>query len=76
MFDGLFEIFAKSLAWFYALVPNYAVAVGLLTLAVMIVSTPFTLKGTRSMIQMRPSSPRCGGCRSSTRTTARSSTRS
>jgi YidC/Oxa1 family membrane protein insertase len=57
MLNGLFEIFAKSLAWFYALVPNYAVAIALLTLAVMIVTTPFTLKGTRSMIQMQALQP-------------------
>ena len=57
MFDGLFEIFAKSLAWFYSLVPNYAAAIALLTLAVMVVTTPFTLKGTRSMIQMQALQP-------------------
>jgi len=57
MFDGLFEIFAKSLAWFYTLVPNYAAAIALLTLAVMVVTTPFTLKGTRSMIQMQALQP-------------------
>jgi YidC/Oxa1 family membrane protein insertase len=57
MLNGLYEVFAKSLAWFYALVPNYAAAIGLLTLAVMVVSTPFTLKGTRSMIQMQALQP-------------------
>ncbi len=57
MFDGLFEIIAKALSFFYELVPNYAIAVGLLTLAVMIVTTPFTLKGTRSMIQMQRVQP-------------------
>jgi YidC/Oxa1 family membrane protein insertase len=57
MLDGLYEIFAKSLAWFYTLVPNYAGAIALLTLAVMVVTTPFTLKGTRSMIQMQALQP-------------------
>lgn len=57
MFDGLFEIIAKTLSWFYSLVPNYAAAISLLTLAVMLVTTPFTLKGTRSMIQMQRLQP-------------------
>jgi YidC/Oxa1 family membrane protein insertase len=53
----MFEIVAKTLSFFYELVPDYAVAIGLLTLAVMIVTTPFTLKGTRSMIQMQRLQP-------------------
>lgn len=57
MFDGLFEIFAKTMSVFYDLVPNYAVAIALLTLAVMVVTTPFTLKGTRSMIQLQRLQP-------------------
>ena len=57
MFDGLFEIIAKTLSFFYQLVPDYAFAIGMLTLAVMLVTTPFTLKGTRSMIQMQRLQP-------------------
>ncbi len=57
MFDGLFEIIATVLSTFYDLIPNYAVAIALLTLAVMVVTTPFTLKGTRSMIQMQRLQP-------------------
>ena len=57
MFDGLFEIIAKALAFFYDLIPNYAVAIALLTLVVMLITTPFTLKGTRSMIQMQRLQP-------------------
>jgi YidC/Oxa1 family membrane protein insertase len=57
MFDGLFEIIAKTLSFFYDIIPNYAVAIGLLTLLAMIVTTPFTLKGTRSMIQMQRLQP-------------------
>ena len=57
MFDGLFEIVAKTLSAFYDLVPNYAVSIAMLTLVVMIVTTPFTLKGTRSMIQMQRLQP-------------------
>jgi YidC/Oxa1 family membrane protein insertase len=57
MFDGLFEIIAKTLAVFYDLVPNYAFAIAMLTLVVMVITTPFTLKGTRSMIQMQRLQP-------------------
>ena len=57
MFDGLFEVIAKTLSVFYDLLPNYAVSIALLTLVVMIVTTPFTLKGTRSMIQMQRLQP-------------------
>jgi YidC/Oxa1 family membrane protein insertase len=57
MFDGVFDVFAEVLSFFYDLVPNYAVAIALLTLLVMIITTPFTLKGTRSMIQMQRLQP-------------------
>ena len=57
MFEGLFEVIARTLSVFYDLIPNYAVAIAMLTLVVMIVTTPFTLKGTRSMIQMQRLQP-------------------
>jgi YidC/Oxa1 family membrane protein insertase len=57
MFDGLFEVIAQTLSFFYDLIPNYAVAIALLTLVVMVITTPFTLKGTRSMIQMQRLQP-------------------
>jgi len=57
MFDGLFEVIAKTLSVFYDLIPNYAIAIALLTLVVMVITTPFTLKGTRSMIQMQRLQP-------------------
>ncbi len=57
MFDGLFEVIAKTLSFFYDLIPNYAIAIALLTIVVMIITTPFTLKGTRSMIQMQRLQP-------------------
>ncbi len=52
-----FEAFAAVLAFFYDLVPNYAFAIVMLTLAVMIVVTPLTLKGTRSMMMMQQLQP-------------------
>jgi YidC/Oxa1 family membrane protein insertase len=57
MFDGLFEIIAKTLSVFYDLIPNYAISIAMLTLLVMVITTPFTLKGTRSMIQMQRLQP-------------------
>jgi len=57
MFDGVFDVFAEVLNFFYTLVPNYAIAIALLTLLVMVITTPFTLKGTRSMIQMQRLQP-------------------
>ncbi|MEO7429252.1 MAG: YidC/Oxa1 family membrane protein insertase, partial [Acidimicrobiales bacterium] len=57
MFEGLFEVVAKVLSAFYDVVPNYAIAIAMLTLVVMVVTTPFTLKGTRSMIQMQRLQP-------------------
>ena len=57
MFDPVYEFLAQVLSFFYDLIPNYAVAIALLTLVVMVVTTPFTLKGTRSMIQMQRLQP-------------------
>src|SRR5690606_24838800 len=57
MFDALFEVFAQTLSFFYDLVDDYAIAIALLTLVVMVITTPFTLKGTRSMIQMQRLQP-------------------
>jgi YidC/Oxa1 family membrane protein insertase len=57
MFDWLFEAVATTLSFLYDLVPNYAVAIALLTVVAMIITTPFTLKGTRSMMQMQMLQP-------------------
>jgi YidC/Oxa1 family membrane protein insertase len=52
-----FAPFAQALSFFYSLVPNYGVAIAMLTLLVMIVLTPLTLKGTRSMMIMQSLQP-------------------
>jgi YidC/Oxa1 family membrane protein insertase len=57
MLNGLFEAISGLLNFFYELVPDYAVAIGLLTCAVMLVTTPLTLKSTRSMIEMQRLQP-------------------
>ena len=55
--DVLFDAMASVLAFFYSLVPNYAASIILLTLVVMVVLTPLTLKGTRSMMMMQQLQP-------------------
>ncbi len=53
MFDSIFEASAQVLDFFYAIVGNYAIAIMLMTLLVMLITTPLTLKGTRGMIKMQ-----------------------
>ncbi len=53
----LFDFIASVLAFFYQLVPNYAFAIIALTLLVMLVTTPLTLKSTRSMMMMQQLQP-------------------
>lgn len=57
IFQPLFQAMAWLIAFFYALVPNYAVAIALLTVVVMIVTAPLTVKSTRSMVAMQRLSP-------------------
>src|SRR5438874_1047821 len=53
----LFEPFARILEFFYNLWPSYAGAIAMFTLAIMVVLTPLTLKGTRSMMQLQALQP-------------------
>lgn len=55
--DVLSDGVAWLLAFFYGLIPSYGVAIILLTLAIMVVLTPLTLKGTRSMMAMQQLQP-------------------
>lgn len=55
--DVLSEGIAWLLAFFYSLIPSYGMAIILLTLTVMVVLTPLTLKGTRSMMAMQQLQP-------------------
>jgi YidC/Oxa1 family membrane protein insertase len=48
----MFGLLAQLLAWCYDVVPNYGISITLFTLIVMIVVTPFTIKGMRSMAEM------------------------
>jgi len=53
----VFDLFATILAWFYAISHNYAIAIAMLTLCVMVALTPLTLKGTKSMLQLQKLQP-------------------
>lgn len=55
--EAFFKAFASVLAFFYDVTGNYAVAIILLTLLVMVIVTPLTLKGTRSMMMMQQLQP-------------------
>src|SRR6476659_1249961 len=54
---SLFEPFAKLLAFFYSVWPSFGGAIALFTLTVMLVLTPLTLKGTRSMMVLQALQP-------------------
>ena len=54
---GFFEVFASILAWFYALVPSYGLAIILLTLATRVILLPLSIKSTRSMREMQVIQP-------------------
>jgi YidC/Oxa1 family membrane protein insertase len=53
----MFKFIADILAEIYKFVPSYGGAIMLLTLAIMVVLTPLTLKGTRSMLAMQRLQP-------------------
>jgi len=53
----MFQLIANVLAWFYDLVPNYAAAIALLTLAIIVLLTPLTLKSTKSMLELQRLQP-------------------
>lgn len=53
MFDWLFEAVAGTLSFFYDVTGDYGLSIALLTVAAMVITTPLTLKGTRSMMQMQ-----------------------
>lgn len=52
-----YVVFAQILAFCYELVPNFAIAIALLTLIVMLVVFPITLRGTRGMMKMQLLAP-------------------
>ncbi|HXW34636.1 MAG TPA: membrane protein insertase YidC [Acidimicrobiales bacterium] len=57
IFEPLYSALAWLIAIFYALIPNYAIAIALLTITVMAVTAPLTIKSTRSMLAMQRLAP-------------------
>jgi YidC/Oxa1 family membrane protein insertase len=53
----MFEIPAALLAWFYGLTHNYAIAIALIAVVVMVIITPLTLKSTKGMLEMQRLAP-------------------
>jgi YidC/Oxa1 family membrane protein insertase len=57
MIAGVFEVPAWVLAWFYSFTHNYALAIGLIAVLVMILVTPLNLKSTKGMLEMQRLAP-------------------
>jgi YidC/Oxa1 family membrane protein insertase len=57
VFQPLFHFFGWILAFFYGLIPNYVFAIAALTVVIMGVLTPLTVKSTKSMIAMNRLQP-------------------
>ncbi len=57
MLDTFYEGLATVLAWFYDLTHSYGLSIIMLTLAVRLLVTPLTIKGTRSMMAMQAFQP-------------------
>lgn len=57
IFHPLFLAIADVLAFIYGIVPNYAVAIVILTILIMALLTPLTIKSTRSMLAMQALQP-------------------
>lgn len=53
----MFDLIATLLAWLYSIWPSFGGAIILLTLLIMVVLTPLTLKGTKSMLAMQQLQP-------------------
>ncbi|MCU1452136.1 MAG: 60Kd inner rane protein [Acidimicrobiales bacterium] len=53
----MYDLIARPLAFFYTLWPSYGGAIVLLTLSIMLILVPLTLKGTRSMLAMQALQP-------------------
>lgn len=57
MFDAIFTALAWLLSFYYSLIPNYAVAIALLTLSVMVLLFPLNAKAVRSQAAMTKLQP-------------------
>ena len=57
MFDSLYRLLGQVISFFFNLVPNYGVAIILLTIFVRLVLLPLTIKQTKSMQAMQKLQP-------------------
>ncbi|MEZ5267971.1 MAG: membrane protein insertase YidC [Microthrixaceae bacterium] len=57
MFEPLFDALGSVMNFFYTLVPSYGFAIMGLTVLVMVLITPLTVKSTRSMLEMQRLQP-------------------
>jgi YidC/Oxa1 family membrane protein insertase len=53
----MFDLIGQLVAFFYSVWPSYGMSIVFLTLAVMVIVTPLTLKSTKSMLQMQRLQP-------------------
>jgi YidC/Oxa1 family membrane protein insertase len=53
----VFEIPAGLLSWFYGLTSSYIIAIALIAIVVMAITTPLTLKSTKGMLEMQRVAP-------------------
>ncbi len=57
LFHPIVYAVAWALAFIYGIIPNYAVAIAILTVVIMALLTPLTVKSTRSMVAMQKLQP-------------------
>ncbi len=57
IFQPIFHLFGWILAFLYGVIPNYGIAIALLTIVIMGALTPFTVKSTKSMMAMQKLQP-------------------
>src|SRR5579872_3690184 len=57
IFQPLLKLVADILAFFYAVIPNYPIDVALLTIVIMALLTPLTVKSTKNMAAMQALGP-------------------
>jgi YidC/Oxa1 family membrane protein insertase len=57
VFQPVLRVVADALALIYGLIPNYAIAIAILTVVIMTLLTPLTVKSTKSMIAMQRMQP-------------------
>src|SRR5271170_7581115 len=57
IFQPLLKLVGAVLAFIYGVIPNYLVAITLLTIVIMLLLTPLTVKSTKSMMAMQRLQP-------------------